>query len=197
MKLISKTTALAVFMATAMLAVPAVAEENKHGFYIAPEISQIKIKDYCSAARTNLLGVTSCDESELGFGLSGGYRFNDHIAVEGGGRFASGFDVRLVDDFGDTETGKTDFRTFNLGVRATLPLGEHFALTSKAGVHFWNTEVKFSGGDKFDNDGTDPYFGAGIKFNFNENIGIMAEYSRYKFGNDDADIFSANVVFSF
>ncbi len=184
----NKTT-LAAFIAAIMLAVPAVAEEEKRGFYIAPEIGQVKLKDYCSEAFS--AGLTSCEDSELGFGLSGGYWLNEFFAIEGGGRLASGFDLS-----DGSARAEIDVQTFNLGARGKFPVGQHFFITGKTGIHFWDLKASGPGGSLSD-DGTDPYYGLGIGFNFNERIGALAEYTRYKFDDSDADVISGNLVFNF
>ena len=82
---------IAAVLAAAAIAFPALAEghENKTGFYAAPEIGRVKLKDYCGS-------IPSCEDSEIGYGLTAGYQFNEYFAVEAGGRFASGFDVSAV-----------------------------------------------------------------------------------------------------
>ena len=76
-------------LAAAALCAPALAKESELGFYVAPEISLVSFSDYCSDART-LFNVTSCEDSEIGFGISGGYQFNPFFAAELGARFGSG-----------------------------------------------------------------------------------------------------------
>ena len=190
---------IAAVLAAAAIAFPALAEghENKTGFYAAPEIGRVKLKDYCGS-------IPSCEDSEIGYGLTAGYQFNEYFAVEAGGRFASGFDVSAVrrapDGRGGFLTSTTKFdskvRTFNFGGRATMPLGEHFYVTGKAGVHFWKLKTS-GGGASFSEDGTKPYFGAGVGYDFNEKIGLRAEYTRYKGDIVDGDFFGANLVFRF
>lgn len=200
MKTTTKTTTLAVFVAAVMLSVPVAAEEARRGFYIAPEIGQVKIKDYCADVRAVSQNVTSCDESELGFGLAGGYQFNDFFAVEGGGRFASGFKISETLN-GITSSIETDIRSFSIGARGNFPIGQHFLLTGKAGFHFWNYKVKESGAGSATVDGEDPYYGVGAQFNFNEKMGVRAEWTRYvaknQNDNSDLDVISGSLVVNF
>ena len=71
-----KMNKLVAFMAMAMLSVSALAEkEPRQGFYIAPEVVNVTMKDYCK----NLGKPPTCSESEIGFGLLGGYQFNERL----------------------------------------------------------------------------------------------------------------------
>ena len=192
------STTLAAAIAAAMLAVPAIAEEEQRGFYIAPEIGQVKSKDYCSDARGALIGVTSCSDSEIGFGLSGGWQFNEFFAVEGGGRFASGFDISGTAN-GTAYRLDADYRSFSFGARGKFPVRKDFFITGKAGWHFWKVEANASASvnSASSNDGSDPYYGLGAKFNFNKTFGVLAEFTRYEGDSDSVDVISGSAVINF
>ena len=78
-------------LVAAALCAPAMAQdaprvqESELGFYAAPEISLVSFSDYCSDAKALFPGAT-CEDSEIGFGISGGYQFNPEL----GARFGSG-----------------------------------------------------------------------------------------------------------
>lgn len=187
------TQKLAAILTAVCLSLPAAAEENgdKSGFFVAPEVGNAKIKGYCKDAR-DLLSATSCEDSEIVFGVSGGYQFNEFFAADAGVRFASGFDVVA----GNGARIDADFLAWSLGGRGRFPIGSHFAIVGKAGFHFW--EVEFGGpGGTADLDDTDPYFGGGVEFFPADNIAIRAEYTRYKLDDDDADVISGAVVVRF
>ncbi|MGI9307456.1 MAG: porin family protein [Gammaproteobacteria bacterium] len=195
----NKTPLFASFLAAAMLAVPATAEEKETRFYIAPEVGQITLQDWCKDIRAEL-PTASCEDGEIGYGISGGYKFNEYFSVEAGGRFASGFNVSNTSG-GATASVDTDVKSFSIGGRGKFPIGEVFALTGKAGLHAWDLEANassavFSGTIASDN-GTDPYYGVGAEINFHDRIGVRAEYTRYKFDDADADVISASAVFNF
>lgn len=187
---------IAAIFAAVCLSLPAFAEEREsRGFYVAPEVGLVKIKDYCGSAPG--ITVSDCEDSEIGFGISGGYQFNEFFAAELGARFASGFDA-TVSSGGSSFDADTDFQSFSVGGRANLPLGANFALTGKAGFHFWDQEVNVDGSSlQFSEDGTDPYFGAGAELLVSEEIGIRAEYTRFTGEETDADLISASAVIRF
>ena len=182
MKKMSKFVA---FMAMAMLSVIALADKQpRQGFYIAPEVANVTFKDFCS----DLGSQETCSESEIGFGLLGGYQFNDFIAAEVGVRIASGFDRK-------DSAGKTDFdyKSYSLGGSARYPLGERFALTGKAGYHFWDVQVNTNSGSGRSVDESDLYFGGGLEFATGK-MSFRAEYTRYELDDIDADVLSIGLV---
>ena len=197
-----KTNTFAAFIAAAMLTVPVLAEEERRGFYIAPEIGRITINGHCDEVAG--VTITSCEDSELGFGISAGYLFNDYIGVEGGARFASGFDASGSIG-GQTFSGESEFKNLSIGTRIKLPLRDNFALTGKVGFHFWEQEIESEGVSDTSIDDTDPYFGAGVEFSFNEKMSFRAEWTRFfaqtKIGaiesNEEADIISGSLVINF
>ncbi|MGI9298399.1 MAG: porin family protein [Gammaproteobacteria bacterium] len=216
---------LAFIFAAVMVAVSPVvlAEEDKTGFYVAPEVGLVKLQDWCGS--TEFIRDTSCEDSEFGFGLSGGYRFNDFFAVEGGYRLASGYDAEGValQDFpngnalqDDIVSGEVDFSSWSLGLRGFFPVSEMFSATAAAGFHFWDLEVDIQAADppncaslgrsggcpgtfrySVDQDGSDLYLGLGGEFAATDNISIRASYTRYLTDDYDADVISGNIVWSF
>ncbi|MGI9297581.1 MAG: porin family protein [Gammaproteobacteria bacterium] len=188
------TRKLAAILAAAMLSVPAAAQEesDKSGFFVAPEVGQVKAKDYCDQFPSSW----SCEDSEIMFGISGGYQFNEFFAAEGGVRFASGFDFTSQDG---SVNGDVDFMSFSIGGRARLPFGGNFAATGKAGFHFWEADASITGTTSVElsDDDTDPYFGGGLEFIASDNIAVRAEYTRYQLDDDDADVISGAVVVRF
>ena len=160
--------------------------------------------------------------------MSGGYRLNDFVAVEGGFRYADGFEGKTTIptpsgssigsdsgqdypngtpiEYGDLVEGDGQVTSWSLGLRGFFNVSEYVNLTGKAGFHFWNAEEDFnvtghsaSTGDtsfSVDDDGTDLYLGVGGEFNISDNLVARAEYSRF-FADDDVDIISGSVVWSF
>lgn len=212
---------LSLFIAAAMAATtPAFAahegdsapHKDEVGFYVAPEVGLVKLQDYCGS--TALVRETNCEDSEFGFGLSGGYRFNGLFAVEGGFRLADGFKAEGVAlqnapngifTTDDTLSGDVDFSSWSLGLRGFFPVSKMFFATAAAGFHFWDQEVNLTvtgnnlGTDRYsgDDDGTDFYFGIGGEFAATDHIGIRASYTRYLGDDYDADVVSANLVWRF
>lgn len=190
---------LVAFMAMAMLSVSALADkEPQQGFYISPEVNKVTHKDYCKGIRS-VAPQARCSESAIGFGLLGGYKFNDFVAVEAGFHIASGFDVSATFN-GVNVKSDLDYNSYSLGSAWRYPIGERFALTGTVGYHFWDVEANVSAGGagiSASRDGSDLYFGGGLEFITTDKINSRVEYTRYTLNDEDADVISFRLVVSF
>ncbi|MFQ6024733.1 MAG: porin family protein [Acidiferrobacterales bacterium] len=145
---------------------------------------------------------TALDDSDNGFRLFGGYRFNRYVALQG-----------AVVTLG-TELGPADFTKDGLAVQAigTFPVGKRFELFAKAGFFVWEVRVEtnefdcsdFDGGficfvdEDVVDDGTDPVYGFGVEYRFGERWGVRSEWERFEdVGESDIDSFSTSVTFRF
>ena len=170
--------------AAAALCAPALAKSDT-GFYVAPEIGIVSFSDWCDGAEA--AGV-SCEDSEIGFGIAGGYWFNDFIAAELGARFGSGYDAGPIE---------LEYTSFSLGGRGNYPIGTSgFALTGNLGFHFWDVEAS-AGGASLSNDGTDPYGGIGASYAISDSISARGGYTYYKYDDDNANAFTGSIVWNF
>ncbi len=113
---------------------------------------------------------------------------------------------RFIDSFGDTITDTLETESFNVGMRAELPLGRIVSLTGRVGLAFWDfnfteTDSAFPG-DVFrsDDEGVDTYVGFGMQFDIEDDFRVAIEYTFLEFDADfdglstDQDI--KNVAFS-
>ena len=77
---------------------------------------------------------------------------------------------------------------------------KYFEPFLKIGVNFWDIEYSVSASAlstrTADDDGTDVVFGAGINFNFIENLTIRAEWERFS-TEEDIDCLSGSIIFNF
>ena len=190
---------------TATLMTPALSEESK-GFYVMPEVGIVKLSDYCDNARGPATVVTSCEDSEFGFGLTGGYWFSDFISAEAGFRLGSGYDVAGTVTVGGTSvslSGDLEYSSISFGGRLNYPLGTSgFALTGKAGLHRWSTELGIGNVGGIENDGFDIYGGVGANYSITDEIVLQGEYSYYKTGYSDiyedvAHAFTGSLLYHF
>lgn len=114
------------------------------------------------------------DTAGLGFQAYAGYRFNRHLALEGGYLRAGetmfrgvtdGFNSRWV--AGDME-GRTKVQGFNLQAVGLWPIGEsNVALFARGGLLFWDTttyyETTINDINRFNDDGVSPIVGLGAE----------------------------------
>ena len=169
-----KKTILAAALVLAGLSTNAMAAELNGGF----------IRGEIGRSNVDVEGFDTDDDTSLLLG--GGYYFNKNFAVEG-------FWTNLYDDndaslhgLGLGLVGKTNFANDNTG----------FYLTGRLGVVRARGEI-----DGDDATSTKPYFGVGAGYDFNENVGLGINYTR--FNNDfegldvDANTLAAAIEFRF
>ena len=203
------------FAAAAALCVPAMAERRDTKFYVIPEIGIVKLSDYCDS----LEGVTptTCEDSEIGFGIAGGYSFHEFISAEFGVRLGSGYDgtapvtvstgIPNLENIPGTATAELSYNSFSLGGRVNYPIGDsRFGVTGKAGFHRWSSEVDISasatllatppapvGGmnvtqnTTIKDNGFDFYGGIGANYAVSDDILAQGEYTFYSYGGDSFD----------
>lgn len=142
------------------------------------------------------------DDTDDAFKFHGGYRFNKHFAVEG-----------AFIDLGEFTPGDLRKDGLAIGVVGMLPLGKRAELLGKVGAFFWEVRVPgvdvdcddFFGGtfciitdERVLADGTDPAFGVGVQYHFNDHWDGRIERERFtEVGDDDVDVTSLTVVYNF
>ncbi len=101
-------------------------------------------------------------------------------------------------DFGTAEDGdnRVEADGWTAGAVLDLPLTENFSIYGKGGALFWDAEGRFAN-VRVDDDGTDPFYGAGARFALSQNLGLRIEYERFELNDTDIDMASANLLFHF
>ena len=144
-------------------------------------------------------GIT-CDDSDTGFRILGGYQLNRSFALE-----LAYTDLGEVSASGGGGTASAEASAFEVVV-GTLPLAERFSLYGKAGVYRGEVDARIdtvlvSGSASESN--TDLTFGAGVRFDFSPRAALRVEWQRYpdmggdETGEDDIDFLSVGVIFRF
>jgi len=107
-----------------------------------------------------------------------------------------------------------DFKAtgWNVSLVGTLPVTEKFGLLGRIGALWWKARldplVSASGvgiaGASQSATGTKPTFGVGLKYDFAGNVGLRAEWERFKdvgkpdtTGQTDFDLWSASILYRF
>jgi OOP family OmpA-OmpF porin len=168
------------------------------GFYIGGSVGQSDFDD--GNAIPDLITSGTVDGTDTGFKIFGGYQFNQNFGLElawvdlGKASYSGTFQ-------GIPVTGGT-VKTYGLNLSAvgTLPLGSSgFSLFGKAGFYSWEAEANdTTGGLPFSGtqDGSDLSYGIGASYDFTKNLGIRAEWERFK-AVDNIDLLSVGVVYKF
>jgi OOP family OmpA-OmpF porin/outer membrane immunogenic protein len=113
-------------------------------------------------------------DSDNTWGVGGGWWFNKNFAVEGSWNSLYDEDGVSLDGFGLGLVGKT-----------TVADGKGFYADGRIGMFRAKGEVDGFGSDT----STDLYFGVGVGYDFNQNVGVGLNYTRYNgdFDGLDAD----------
>lgn len=163
------------------------------GGYVGGSVGKSSLDDGCDGA--GVLGFTSCDDSDTGWKVFGGYEINENLAVEGawvdlGEASATGGGVSV--------TGEAD--AIVLDVKGTLPIGEQFGVFGKLGVAFWDAEYSGTGPGgsvSVSEDGNDLTYGLGAEYSFSEQFGVRGEWERFDVDDGDVDLMSIGAFVKF
>lgn len=200
--------------ALALIASPYAAADDI-GWYGGASIGQSNAKIDDAKITNNLLGSgfatssISNDDSDTGYKLFAGYKFNKNFALEGGyfdlGRF--GFTATTVP--AGTLNGTIKLKGVNLDAVGILPVNEKFSVLGRVGVNYAEASDSFSGTGAVTVLNTSPSkseanykFGAGLQYDFNKALAMRAEAERYRINdavgsNGDVDLVSVGLVYRF
>src|SRR5690606_4046618 len=138
-----------------------------------------------------LVDERAYDDEDTAFPVFGGYQFHRNFAPEVG-----------YTDFGSLEprgTG-TDLELTSAYVTAVgiLPFTDKFSGYAKAGFQAWELDRAIPGltGTAKD-DGTDPLYGVGLQYRFNDLFALRGEYIRSEVEDLDVDAAQVQVRFDF
>ena len=201
-----KTILKSILLAAAILASPVLAQtesEYKEGFYIQPVVGQFTLDEWCDSG--DGIVVSNCEDSQIGFGLQGGYEFNEFWSAEGGFLYVDGFDgtaTGLSQGRLATLSVESELGFLSFGGRGKYPIGDNFFVLGKAGFTFWtqtNDSVGATQGVSVsvseDEDGVDLYYGAGAGLNFGK-FGFTVEYTLYN-ANESLSLISVSGIYKF
>lgn len=167
------------------------------GFYIGGSVGRSAADD--GNAVPDLITSGSVDGTDTGFKIFGGYQFNPYFGLElawvdlGTAKYSGSF-------AGFPVTGgsvKTD--GFNFSAVGTYPFGSGFAVFGKVGAFAWESRQNdVTAGTPFSNkeSGGDVFFGVGVSYDFTRNIGVRAEWERFK-AVGDIDLLSVGLAYKF
>ncbi|WP_454828946.1 outer membrane beta-barrel protein [Pseudoxanthomonas wuyuanensis] len=144
-----------------------------------------------AGAGQSLVDEGSYDDEDTAFSVFGGYQFNRYFGLEGG-----------YADLGSLESDGVgrdlEASSAYLTAVGTLPFTEKFSGYAKAGFQRWDLDtgvpaVTGTGDDS----GTDPTYGVGLQYRFNDNVALRGEYSRFEIEDADLDLAQLQVRFDF
>lgn len=184
----SKTFIAIIGVAAAAVALPAAAQMRSPSLssaYLGASVGQGEQKFDC--------GGGSCDRKDTAWRLFGGYQFHPNFSAElgyatlGTGKFGSA----------DVETNAWD-----LSALGAFPLANQFSVFGRLGAYHATTDVSGAGSASEDKNGLT--YGLGAQFDLNRNLGLRAEWQRYRkvgggnIGEEaNADMLSVGALYRF
>lgn len=189
------------------------------GGYVGAGVGGTTAKDFPSGATfdaelaaQNILASSSADDTDTGWKLFGGYKFNQYLAAEGS---YANFGKQTIDSNVTSPfvgTIDTTWKAQALAVSGVgiLPLAYSIDLFGKLGLQYWKVDLSSTpsvgavGYQSESEKGTDYIFGVGAGYNVTNNIAVRAEWERYNNIGDtsttresDMDMWSLGVQYSF
>ena len=189
------TTIMALVLAMAAWAAPSQAPAQ--GWYVGGGVGRSDADD--SNAVPDLITSGSVDGTDTGFKIFGGYQFNPYFGLElswvdlGTAKYSGSFAGLPV------MGGSVKTQGFNFSAVGTYPFGSGFAVFGKVGAFAWESKQNdVTAGTPFSNkeSGGDVSFGVGVSYDFTRNIGIRAEWERFK-AVGDIDLLSMGLAYKF
>lgn len=144
------------------------------------------------------------DGKDTAWKLFGGYMFYPNVGLEAA--YVNLGDVTYSGDFSGAAVtgGKVEISGFNVAAIGVLPLTESFSVFGKFGFFAWDVEASDTtagiGAFTAQADGSNASFGVGVSYNFTRNLGVRAEWERFRvelFDEADADLISVGLVWLF
>jgi OOP family OmpA-OmpF porin len=165
--------------------------------FIGGSIGQSDIEDDVAGS---LITSGSVDGKDTGWKVFGGYMFNRHFGVEAA--YVDLGEASYSGDFNGAPVtgGKVEINGFNVAAIGSYPINEQFSIFGKIGLFMWDAEASdTTGGVPFSakDDGSDISFGFGVGYSFTKNLGVRAEWERFKTDDADADLISIGLVWRF
>jgi len=208
----TRQCAIALALCVSMGAIPGIAAAAQPmGWYGGVSVGTATVSeldDVCGDVKSILDPGASCktDDTDTGWKLYAGNRFNENLAVEFGFADLGQTTVKGSGTFFGVPaivSGEWDTSAFFGAVVGVLPVSENFSLFGKAGLAYWDVDLKGAGGSESDS-GLGWMAGAGLQFDINRTVGLRVEWENYfdvgddnKTGQSDVQLLSAGVVFRF
>jgi len=168
------------------------------GPYIGAAAGQAKARDACSGFAG--VGIT-CDDKDTSWRLFGGYQLNRNFSAEVG-----------YTDLGSSKANSPggsaafDAHAWELSGIGAIPIAGGLSAYGKLGVYYGKVEGSGNVGAlsaSASDTNTGLTFGAGAQYDFTKNLGLRAEWQRYKdmggdnVGKGDIDNMMVGVLFRF
>jgi OOP family OmpA-OmpF porin len=187
-----------------LIAALAVSSAHAQG-YMGLGIGQARYPNACQGAPASI----TCDSSDMGFRLFGGYRFHPRFALEAG--------ANMLGTVNASTSEAVDLAALDLSVLGSWPIGNRFALQGRLGAYYGNMAANAvsvpvpavfpppppppeRGWKEGDNTGVT--YGLGASYDLTDQATLRFEWQRFKnLGGGgptlDVDLFSIGALHRF
>ncbi|ARD21590.1 Outer membrane porin F precursor [Shewanella sp. P1-14-1] len=169
---------LKVVLLTSLLPFAASAEQELTPWYVGGGLGVNNYEPNCDQKTMKVCG----EDDPYAWDVFGGYLFNDYFGVELGYR-----DLGRA-EWTDYSNKRNDVgaRGMALGLVGFYPFADKWSLSAEAGaMNYLISNKKNYNTEYYSDSGIAPYIGAGIGYNFTENLKLQAKYRRYENLDDD------------
>ena len=186
-------------MTIALTAGDALADERS-GFFLGLAGGAADLDEELEDLDLSSLGIdVEVSDTSPAWSAFAGYQANQYFGIRGGYTdFETFDDVVEVESIGDVPDLDIDLEGWTLGVDGHLPMGRWVSLTGRAGYIAWEAKAELGLIQLEDSaNGTDPFFGGGVEFNFGDSFGLEATHTRFKIDGNDVDMTAGGVRLRF
>jgi hypothetical protein len=135
--------------------------------------------------------------------LAAGYQFDQYWGAELGWTAFAKTSFRLPDDLG-TVNGKYTQNAFDLMGKASYSFDNGFGVFGKAGIGYIrrssSSSISGIGSESETSNVTRPTAAVGVRYDFNQNVGVDMSFQRYFKGGDltqNSDFYGVGLIYSF
>lgn len=154
-----------------------------------------------NVGQTDLNGPTLFGEdSDIGLGLTFGWRFIPWLSLEGGYSQLGEHDYHCAGEVCPAVVlPPIKLDSIELGLAARVPFGDSgWFGQARLGMHRWDADIEGVGSISGDSD-NDAYYGIGVGYQFNDRFNMSLNFDRYELENfaSDADRFGLGFEVAF
>ena len=145
------------------------------------------------------LGNKFIEDNAVGYKVYGQYQFNDWFGLEGAYHYTSNFEDKSPSEHSSL-TGKLQLSFSGFSAQGLLYVPttiEDFKAYVKAGMYVFNDQLAVNGTTNSNSSERGLVGGAGVIFHITDNLGIRAEYERFKADVGDLSAVNLGVEYSF
>jgi hypothetical protein len=157
-------------------------------FYLAAGVGNATLDDDFDGLRVN--------DNSTAIRITAGWSFNDYFSLEGGYNDFGDFEQSFADVSGPS-TARLSADGFIMGATGSIPVGERFALTGRAGMFFWNGSAEVNNVSQATPEDSNLYLGAGVSFDLSKSFQLTGDWTRYELESAASSVFSLGFQYRF